>query len=60
MACLNGFVCLALCQEELRKEKIERKQMEQEKEATTAGLQHKMDIMEMDYEKVLHVSCNTS
>ncbi|XP_040902867.1 coiled-coil domain-containing protein 153 [Toxotes jaculatrix] len=45
---------LALCQEELRKEKREREQMEQEKDATIADLQHKLDNMETDYEKVLH------
>ncbi|CAB1429347.1 unnamed protein product [Pleuronectes platessa] len=45
---------LALCQEELRKEKREREQMEQEKDATIAQLQHKLDNMETDYEKILH------
>lgn len=59
MACLYAFVCLALCQEELRKEKREREQMEQEKDATIVDLQHKLDNMETDYVKVLHVSCNT-
>lgn len=53
-------VYLALCQEELRKEKREREQLEQEKDATICDLQHKLDNMEADYEKVLHVSCNTS
>ncbi|XP_053277971.1 coiled-coil domain-containing protein 153 isoform X2 [Pleuronectes platessa] len=43
-----------LCQEELRKEKREREQMEQEKDATIAQLQHKLDNMETDYEKILH------
>ncbi|XP_039986336.1 coiled-coil domain-containing protein 153 [Xiphias gladius] len=45
---------LALCQEELRKEKREREQMEQEKDATIVDLQHKLDNMETDYVKVLH------
>ncbi|XP_035011119.1 coiled-coil domain-containing protein 153 [Hippoglossus stenolepis] len=45
---------LALCQEELSKEKREREQMEQEKDATIAELQHKLDNMETDYEKILH------
>ncbi|KAF3692804.1 Coiled-coil domain-containing protein 153 [Channa argus] len=53
---------LALCQEELRKEKREREQMEQEKDATISDLQHKLDNMETDYEKVLHetLDCLTS
>ncbi|XP_038549819.1 coiled-coil domain-containing protein 153 [Micropterus salmoides] len=45
---------LALCQEELRKEKREREQVEQEKGAAIADLQHKLDKMETDYEKILH------
>ncbi|XP_070762676.1 dynein regulatory complex protein 12 [Enoplosus armatus] len=45
---------LVLCQEELRKEKREREQVEQEKDATIADLQHKLDNMETDYEKILH------
>nr|XP_019943804.1 PREDICTED: coiled-coil domain-containing protein 153 [Paralichthys olivaceus] len=45
---------LALCQEELRKEKGEREKMEQEKDATIAELQRKLDNMETDYEKILH------
>ncbi|XP_062241718.1 coiled-coil domain-containing protein 153 [Platichthys flesus] len=45
---------LALCQEELREEKREREQMEQEKDATIAELQHKLDNMETAYEKILH------
>uniref|UniRef100_A0A3Q0QXH7 Dynein regulatory complex protein 12 n=1 Tax=Amphilophus citrinellus TaxID=61819 RepID=A0A3Q0QXH7_AMPCI len=43
-----------LSQEELSKEKRERKQVEQEKDAVIANLQHKLDNMESDYEKVLH------
>lgn len=49
-----------MCQEELRKEKREREQMEQEKEATICDLHHKMDNLETDYEKVLHVSYDTN
>ncbi|XP_022609516.1 coiled-coil domain-containing protein 153 isoform X1 [Seriola dumerili] len=45
---------LALCQEELRKEKREREKMERDKDATIADLLHKLDNMEMHYEKVLH------
>ncbi|XP_035857235.1 coiled-coil domain-containing protein 153 isoform X1 [Sander lucioperca] len=45
---------LVLCQEELRKEKREREQVQQEKEAIIADLQHKLDNMETDYEKILH------
>nr|XP_020455769.1 coiled-coil domain-containing protein 153-like isoform X2 [Monopterus albus] len=45
---------LAMCQEELRKGKRDRDQMEQEKDATIADLQHKLDNMEIDYERVLH------
>lgn len=52
------FLYLALCQEELRKEKREHEQVEQEKDSTIADLQHKLDNMETDYEKILHVSCN--
>lgn len=56
MACLHACVCPVLCQEELRKEKREREQVEQEKDATIADLQHKLENMETDYEKILHVS----
>ncbi|XP_035535612.1 coiled-coil domain-containing protein 153 [Morone saxatilis] len=45
---------LVLCQEELRKEKREREQVEEEKDAIIADLQHKLDNMETDYEKILH------
>ncbi|TDH14947.1 hypothetical protein EPR50_G00026060 [Perca flavescens] len=45
---------LVLCQEELRKEKREHEQMQQEKDAIIADLQHKLDNMETDYEKILH------
>ncbi|XP_037631852.1 coiled-coil domain-containing protein 153 [Sebastes umbrosus] len=45
---------LVLCQQELRKEKREREQVEREKDATIADLQHKLDNMETDYEKILH------
>lgn len=34
--------------------------MEQEKDATICDLRHKMDNMETDYEKVLHVSYDTN
>lgn len=49
-------MCLVLYQEELRKEKREREQVEREKDAAIADLQHKLDNMETDYEKILHVS----
>ncbi|XP_070827156.1 dynein regulatory complex protein 12 [Chaetodon trifascialis] len=42
-----------LCQEELRRERRQREQVEQEKNATIADLQHKLDNMERDYEKIL-------
>ncbi|XP_072247836.1 dynein regulatory complex protein 12 [Leuresthes tenuis] len=45
---------LLLCQEELNKEKRERVQVEQEKDAVIADLQHKLDSLETDYERVLH------
>ncbi|XP_026194640.1 coiled-coil domain-containing protein 153 [Anabas testudineus] len=45
---------LAVCQEELRKEKREREEMEQEKDAIICDLRHKLDNMETDYEKILH------
>ncbi|KAL7399965.1 hypothetical protein ABVT39_004451 [Epinephelus coioides] len=45
---------LVLCQDELRKEKREREQVEREKDTTIADLQHKLDNMERDYEKILH------
>ncbi|XP_071376636.1 dynein regulatory complex protein 12 [Centroberyx affinis] len=45
---------LVLCQEELRTEKREREQVEQDKDAAIADLQHKLDNMETDYEKILH------
>lgn len=35
---------------------MERELMEQEKEVALAELQHKLDNMETDYEKILHVS----
>ncbi|XP_047449199.1 coiled-coil domain-containing protein 153 [Mugil cephalus] len=45
---------LALCQEELSKEKREREKVQQEKDGIIADLQHKLDGMETEYEKVLH------
>ncbi|KAM3616720.1 uncharacterized protein V6R79_022126 [Siganus canaliculatus] len=45
---------LALCEEELRREKREREKVNQEKDTIIADLQHKLDIMETDYEKILH------
>ncbi len=47
-----------MCQEELRREKREREHVEQEKDATIADLNHKLDNMETGYEKILHVSYN--
>ncbi|XP_055370137.1 coiled-coil domain-containing protein 153 isoform X3 [Betta splendens] len=44
----------ALCQEELRKEKREREELEEEKDAAICDLQLKLDNMETDYEKILH------
>uniref|UniRef100_A0A3Q4H1T0 Dynein regulatory complex protein 12 n=1 Tax=Neolamprologus brichardi TaxID=32507 RepID=A0A3Q4H1T0_NEOBR len=45
---------LVLSQEELSKEKSERKQGEKEKDAIIADLRQKLDNMESDYEKILH------
>ncbi|XP_041797370.1 coiled-coil domain-containing protein 153 [Chelmon rostratus] len=45
---------LVLCQEELGREKRQREQVEQEKDVTIADLQHKLDNMETNYEKILH------
>ncbi|TMS07560.1 Coiled-coil domain-containing protein 153 [Larimichthys crocea] len=45
---------LVLCQEDLRREKRERERVQQEKDATVNDLQHKLDNMETDYEKILH------
>ncbi|XP_062275685.1 coiled-coil domain-containing protein 153 [Scomber scombrus] len=45
---------LALCQEELRKERRQHEQLEKEKDSTVAVLQHKLDNMDADYEKILH------
>lgn len=59
MTCLCVFFCLALCQEELRKERRQHEQLEKDKDATVADLQHKLDNMDADYEKILHVSCTT-
>ncbi|KAG7221060.1 hypothetical protein INR49_017689, partial [Caranx melampygus] len=51
---------LALCQEELRKEKRECEEMEQDKDATIADLQHKLDNMETHYEKILYYSAESN
>ncbi|KAM6988374.1 dynein regulatory complex protein 12 isoform 1-T2 [Tautogolabrus adspersus] len=45
---------LVLCQDELKREKREREQVEQEKDTIISDLCHKMDNMETDYEKILH------
>uniref|UniRef100_A0A3P8T2D3 Dynein regulatory complex protein 12 n=1 Tax=Amphiprion percula TaxID=161767 RepID=A0A3P8T2D3_AMPPE len=42
--------------EELEQQK--REQVEQEKDAIIVDLQHKLDNLETDYEKILIVSCN--
>ncbi|XP_019903369.1 coiled-coil domain-containing protein 153 isoform X3 [Esox lucius] len=47
-------VCTVHCQEKLSAERKEREQMQQEKDATIAELQNKLDNMEIDYEKILH------
>ncbi|XP_054868200.1 coiled-coil domain-containing protein 153 [Amphiprion ocellaris] len=44
---------LVLCQEELSKEQQKREQVEQEKDAIIVDLQHKLDNLETDYEKIL-------
>ncbi|XP_008274541.1 dynein regulatory complex protein 12 [Stegastes partitus] len=44
---------LVLCQEELSKEKRQREQVEQEKDAIIGDLQRKLDSLETDYEKIL-------
>ncbi|KAG8002028.1 hypothetical protein GBF38_012354 [Nibea albiflora] len=45
---------IVLCQEDLRREKREHERVEREKDATVNDLQHKLDNMEADYEKILH------
>ncbi|KAM7413304.1 hypothetical protein PAMA_020609 [Pampus argenteus] len=50
---------LALCQEELRNERRQREQLKEEKDATVADLQHKLDNMDADYEKILHNSLDS-
>ncbi|XP_034556559.1 coiled-coil domain-containing protein 153 isoform X2 [Notolabrus celidotus] len=46
---------LALCQGEQKKEKREREHVEQQKDAIISDLKHKLDNMETDYEKILHL-----
>ncbi|XP_041669733.1 coiled-coil domain-containing protein 153 [Cheilinus undulatus] len=45
---------LVLCQDELKREKREREQVEQRKDAIISDLHHKLNNMETDYEKILH------
>lgn len=45
---------LALCQQDLQGEREERQRTVQEKDATIAELQGKIDNMETDYERILH------
>ncbi|KAK1153460.1 coiled-coil domain-containing protein 153 [Acipenser oxyrinchus oxyrinchus] len=45
---------LALCQHDLQGEREERQRTVQEKDATIAELQGKIDNMETDYERILH------
>lgn len=59
-SCQSAFACPAQCQEELSRERRERELMEEEKESALADLQHKLDNMETDYEKILHVSYSTA
>lgn len=59
-SCQSAFACPAQCQEELSRERRERGLMEEEKESALADLQHKLDNMETDYEKILHVSYSTA
>uniref|UniRef100_A0A8C4SKG4 Dynein regulatory complex protein 12 n=1 Tax=Erpetoichthys calabaricus TaxID=27687 RepID=A0A8C4SKG4_ERPCA len=47
---------LAACQESLQNEQQERERITQEKDATIAELQGKIDNMETEYEKILHDS----
>lgn len=53
---MSVCVCSAQCQEELRAERNAHEQLQQEKDTTIADLQNKLDNMETDYEKILHVS----
>lgn len=59
-SCQSAFACPAQCHKELSRERKERELMEQEKETALADLQHKLDNMETDYEKILHVSVSTA
>lgn len=45
---------LVMCQQELSKETREREQVEREKDSVIADLQHQLEHMETDYEKILH------
>ncbi|XP_078235856.1 dynein regulatory complex protein 12 isoform X4 [Pogona vitticeps] len=47
---------LAACQEEAQQSRAERAEMLEEKRTTLAEMQHKMDQMETEYEKILHAS----
>ncbi|XP_078235855.1 dynein regulatory complex protein 12 isoform X3 [Pogona vitticeps] len=46
----------AACQEEAQQSRAERAEMLEEKRTTLAEMQHKMDQMETEYEKILHAS----
>lgn len=50
------FVWLAECQVELKSEREQREQREAEKDAVISDLQCKLDIMERECEKIMHVS----
>ena len=54
--CMHVCVCSAQCNEELRAERAQGDLLQQEKDATISELQTRLDSMETDYEKILHVS----
>ncbi|TNN67737.1 Coiled-coil domain-containing protein 153 [Liparis tanakae] len=45
---------LVMCQQELSKETRAREQVEREKDSVIADLRHQLELMETDYEKILH------
>lgn len=59
-SCQSALACSAQCREELSRERRARELAEQEKESALADLQHELDNMEADYEKILHVSCSAA
>lgn len=53
---MTAFVWLAECQVKLQSERERREKTEAEKDAIISDLQSKLDRMESECEKILHVS----